>query len=244
MAISACSKYNTEELKQWILRRLGAPFLKVELCEDHLDDEVKQALQWFAAKKGMVKQMVIPVNSGQTEYPLPDEVDTVLDVAFPVPPMDISMIFSPFILVDEKVPYDVFAAPSSVGLYSSFTQTLQYIEVAKRILGAESEWLQKDRVLHLWPLPKDQAAVIIDYKPCFVYLDQLNARDYDIVKRYALAEAKLDLGRIRSKYAEYPTAHGTTTLDGERLLEEATSEIEALNEELAQSAYAMGFVTG
>lgn len=244
MALSACHLMNVDELKQWILRRLGAPYLKVELCDDHLNDEVEEALQWYVAKKGLVKQGLIMVNPGQTEYQLPEEVETVLDVAFPVPPMDISMIFSPFILLDEKVPYDVFAAPSSVGLYSSFTQTLQYVEVAKRILGAESEWLQKDRILHIWPLPKNHAAVIIDFKPCFVYLDQLSQRDHEIVKRYALASAKADLGRIRSKYSEYPTAQGSATLDGERLLEEANTEIEKLNEELAQSAYAMGFVTG
>jgi hypothetical protein len=235
---------NVEDLKQWILRRLGAPFLKIELCDDHLNDDVEQALRWFVAKKGMVKQALIKVNSGQTEYDLPDEVDTVLDLAFPVSPFDISMIFSPYILLDEKVPYDVFAAPSSVGLYSSLTQTLQYVEVAKRILGAEPEWRQQDRRLYLYPKPKVDAAVIIDFKPCYVYLDQLNQRDHEIVKRYALARAKMDLGRIRSKYSEYPSAHGSVTLDGERLLEEANSEIEALNEELAASGYPMGFVTG
>jgi hypothetical protein len=235
---------NEVEIQQWVLRRLGAPFLKVELCEDHLKDAVEEARRWFAAKKGMRYQMIMRVYSNTTEYPLPDEVDTVTDVAFPVPPMDLSLIFSPYILLDEKVPYDVFAAPSSIGLYSSFTQTLQYVEVAKRILGAEPEWLQRDRTLYLFPPPRQDVGVWVEYKPHKVCIDKLNERDHEILKRYVLAAAKRDLGRIRSKYSTYPSAQGEVSLDGERLLEEATTEFEALNNELAQSAYPMGFITG
>lgn len=234
-----------EELRQWILRRLGAPILKVELTECHLDDVIAEAKEWFNAKKGVIKRALMRLTPNQSEYPIPDEMDTVVEVVFPSQPFDFSMIYSPFILLDEKVPYDVFAAPFSAGLYSTFTQTLQYVEMAKRIVGAEWEWRQENRTLVLAPTPKDPSgAIFIYYKTYVEAIEQLNARDFDLLKRYALALAKRDLGRIRSKYDSFPTAAGTTTLDGERLLQEAADEIEKLDEELAQSGYPMGFLTG
>jgi hypothetical protein len=235
---------NNEQMASWIMRRLGAPVIKVELTADHLCDDIEQAIRWFSAKKGVKKQAVMRTYSGKSDYILPDEVDTVLDVIFQIPPMDISLIFAPFILVDEKVPYDVFAAPSSVGIYSSFTQTLQYINTAKRVLGAEPDWRQDGRTLLLFPVPKNDTAVVLDFKSHLLTIDQLNERDHDLVKRYALAKAKMDLGRIRSKYDSFPTAQGTTTLDGNTLLDEAKTEIEALEEEIALSGYPMPWISG
>jgi hypothetical protein len=231
-------------LKQWILRRLGAPFLKVELTDDHLKDAVEDARRWFAAKKGVKQRAMMLMNSSQSEYDLPDEVDAVTDVVFPVPAMDISLVFSPFTLLDDKVPYDVFAAPHSIGLYSSFTQTLQYVEMAKRILGAEPDWRQEGRKLYVFPIPRGSAQMLIEFKSNHVTIDQLNERDHDLLKRWALAQAKEDLGRVRSKYDSFPTAQGNATLDGERLLEEARVAKELLEEEISLSAYPMGFMVG
>jgi hypothetical protein len=236
--------FDYEELKKWILRRLGSPLLKVELTEAHLEDSIASAKMWFSAKKGVRKQTLLPFFSGSNEYILPDEIDTVLEVSFPVAPMDISMVFSPFLLMDEKVPYDVFAAPSSVGLYSSFTQTLQYVEMAKRILGAEPDWRQEGRTLYLFPIPRTNGRIFLDYKSVTFTIEQLNERDFDLLKRYALAKAMADLGRIRSKYDGYPTSSGETHLDGDKLLDEAKEVIEALDEEIGQSAYPIPFLSG
>lgn len=234
-----------EELKKWILRRLGAPILKVELTECHLDDVVDEARHWFNAKKGVIKRAFMRLTPNQNEYPLPDEMDTVVEVVFTSQPFDFSMIYSPFILLDEKVPYDVFAAPFSAGLYSTFTQTLQYVEMAKRIVGAEQEWRQENRNLIIFPIPKDPSnALFVYYKTGIQEIEQLNERDHDLLRRYALALAKRDLGRIRSKYDSLPTAAGATTLDGNTLLSEYEADMERLEEEISQSGYPMGFLTG
>lgn len=236
---------NESELMQWILRRLGAPFLKVELTELNLRDAIESARRWFAAKKGIQKTAPLQVQAGQTEYLLPDGIETVEDVAFMTPAMDISLVFSPFTLIDDKVPYDVFAAPHSIGLYSSYTQTLQYVETAKRILGAEPDWRQEGRMLYIFPIPKSSATILLNYKSSQITIEQLGERDHDLLKRYALACAKEDVGRVRSKYASgFPTAQGHEQLDGERLLEEAAATKEALDEEIALSGFPMGFMTG
>jgi hypothetical protein len=187
---------------------------------------------------------LFPLYSGQVEYALPNDVDTVIDVVFPVPPMDISLIWSPFILVDEKVPYDVFAAPASAGIYSSFVQSLQYIETAKRILGAETEWLQKGRLLYILPVPKLSGNMLVEFKSSNVVLEQLNERDHDLVKRYAVAFAKKDLGTVLSRIDSYPAAQGSVTLDGSRLLDAAAEELQNLEEEIALSGFPLSFITG
>ena len=76
-------------------------------------------------------------------------------------------------------------------------------------------------------------------------IEQLSERDHDLVKRMALAQAKLDLGRIRSKYQSgFPTAQGHEQLDGEILLQEGQAEVELLNQEIGDSAMPMSFITG
>lgn len=238
---------NEDKLKTWILRRFGAPVVKVELDQCHLDDAVSNAKRWFAAKKGVKKQKFTQIIANVTEYNLTlieQDIDKILDVIFPMPGFDVWNVFSPFAVIGESVPYAAFAAPSSGGLYSSYTQAMQHVEMAKRILGAEQQWFQDDRMLRITPRPSQSGTMMIEYSSSKFSVEQLSERDHDLLKRYALTKAKEDLGRIRSKYGTYPTAQGEVSLDGERLLDEAKEEIEALNEEIGQSAMPMYFLTG
>ena len=144
----------------------------------------------------------------------------------------------------EEIPYDVYASAGALGLYSSFEQSLMYINTAKRLIGADLDWSQDDRKLYIYPGNKDSGTAVIFFKTNQFTIEQLGERDHDMLKRYALATAKQDLGRIRSKYDNYPTAQGSVNLDGSTLLEEARVEIEALEEEIALSGFPMGFMMG
>jgi hypothetical protein len=235
---------NREELWKWILRRLGAPLWKVELTQEHLDDSIESAVRWFAAKKGVYRLGALVTLPGKVEYTLAPEVNVVLDVIFEAPQSDISLIFSPFLLLDEKVPYDVFAAPQSIGLYSSYTQTLQYVETAKRILSAELDWQQRGRCLFISPTPKQMRRAIIEFNSSVFNLDDLSERDHDLVKRYALALAMRDLAMVRGKYSSFPGAQGEQTLNVDLLVSKSDEMIEKLNEEITLSGMPMFFSTG
>lgn len=235
---------NREELGQWILRRLGAPFWEIELCEEHVTDAVEQAVRWFAAKKGVSKLYTIATSPGVVEYQLDCQVDRVLDVAYETHRLDLSLIFSPFTLLEEKIPYDVFASGGSAGLYSSYVQALQYIETAKRVLSAEFEWYEINDKLYIAPAPVDSRSLIVWAKINFTQIEELEERDHELVKRYALAKAQQDLAWVRGKYGDYPSAQGSTTLNWDRLLDTATTEIEKLEEEIMGAGYPMGMVTG
>lgn len=230
--------------QDWILRRLGAPIWKVELTCEHVDEAIDEAIRWFAAKKGAFKFGEIQIQPGIVEYQLANEVDIVLDVAFTAPQSDLSLIFSPFLILDEKVPYDVFAAPQSIGLYSSYTQTLQYIETAKRILGAELDWEQRGRCLFISPTPRQAAKAILEVKSSVFNYNELPERDAYLIREYAKAHAMRDLGFIRSKYGSFPGAQGDMSLNGDRLIDTANELIEKLNEEIILTGYPMKWSTG
>lgn len=234
-------------LVQWILRRLGAPLLKVELTADHLADNIEDARRWFAAKKGLKKLLKFPIQATKNEYCLPADVNTVIDVTFSSDPLDLSLFAYPYWLPMEnnQIPYSVFNVHgSSGGAYSNYVQVLQYIEQAKRIMSQEPDWRQEDRMLYVFPVPAQSATALVEYTSHTVKIQELNERDHDLVKRFALAKAKEDLGRIRSKFDNYPTAQGTVAMDGAALLDESRQEIEKLNEEIADSAGPMGFLVG
>ena len=234
------------ELREWILRRLGSPVLKVDLSCQHLDDAVAEAKRWFAAKKGIEREVVIDVFSGVVEYDVPEDCDAVLDVSFSGNKFDISAMFAPYWFVDNRVPYGVFASTRSAGLYSSYVQAMQYTEMAKRVMSADLNWMYypSKRKLMLWPATKYDDKAIVEYKSSVSNLELLTERDHDLIKRFSLAWAKRDLGHIYSKYSSMPAAQGQVTLNGPQLLQEAEAEFQKLEDEIAGSAMPMAFVVG
>lgn len=232
------------QLKEYILLYLGAPQLKVELVQEDLDAAVEQAKRWFAAKKGFKKQFRIFVAANTTEYLLPDDVDTVIDVSFSSSPTDFARVIDPLGLLDQSIPYNLFPAPKAAGLFSSYAEALYYIKIAKRVTGGEFEWRQDGRTLLLLPTPRETGTVIVDYKSNLMSINQLSERDHDLVKRWSIAWAMNKLGEVRSKYDGALTAQGTTGLDGMRLKQEALEKFQMLDDEIAQSGFPMGFLVG
>lgn len=233
-----------DQLTQWILRRLGAPKVCIELTKEHVEDSITDAKLWFASYKGSSKSYLLAVNAGQSKYTLPDDVDVVLDVIFTIKPADISTLFTPVSVFDERIPYDLYANSGQLGTYSSYVQLTQYIELTRRVTNAENDWRQENRDLLLWPVPSGGSNVMVFYSTTQVDFSQLSIRDFEFIRKYALALSKRDLGRVRSKRDEWPSAQGTTRLDGERLLQEAETEMEKLTEDLLSSGSPMPFMTG
>lgn len=234
-------------VKQWILRKLGGPLVCVELSNSQIEDAINDGLQWFVGKKGIQAVRQIRLNAGQTEYKFDEDVDEIEEVIFAENPLDFSTLFSPVPLID-KVPYDLFANPRGGGMYSSFTQALQYIEQAKRITSSEPEWKVIHRTLFVFRVDAAIEAganvAVLIYKPTSIDLEDLKVRDHDMVRHFALAEAKITLGNVRGKYDRYPTAQGTVVLNAVSLLEQGEKEKDSLEEQISNSAGPMGWLTG
>lgn len=251
-----------EQLIAWILRYLGAPFVKVELTKDHITDAIEEARRWFTAKQGMHKLLFWPVVRGESVYKLPDDVEVVINVAFATGGAgDFTSLASAgfgagfggidlyggIIVSGSGATIASLSTLGSVtGPLSEWTQSMQYLEMFARVFGAELDWRQDGRELRLFPPNGYPTGLIcIEYKTNTFTIEQLSDRQHDLVKRYSLMACKKRLGRIRSKYpGGFPTAQGSVDLDGATLLDEARTEEEQLTTEIYEHGFPMGFTLG
>ncbi len=85
--------------------------------------------------------------------------------------------------------------------------------------------------------PVGTVTAFVQYKSSNIgAIEQLPDRDHDLIKRWALARAKQDLGEIYSRYGSWPGAQGNVILNGPQLVAEAEKEMTALGEEIYNSA--------
>lgn len=254
-----------ETLVPWILRYLGAPFVKVELTEDMIKDAIEEARRWFTAKKGFRRILFWDVVNGVSEYVLPLDVEIVLDVAFAAggnstaeniassgfgPGYGTVDIFSGLVVTGSGIQITAYSitggSAGGIGPLSSMTMALQNLEMFARVFSAELDWRQDGRVLRLFPVRGyPTGKIFLEYKSNMLTIEQLGERDHELVKRYALMACKKRLGRVRSKYpGGFPTAQGNADLDGATLLDEARGEEQQLEVEIFESGYPMGFMLG
>lgn len=239
------------ELQEWILKRLGAPIVTVELAECHLEMAIDDAKRWFSAKKGVLRKNMLTTVPGQVAYVLEPDVDTVTDVAFEGNALDLTftgLSGGGFFLPEQmsQIPYQALASPRSGGLYSSIIQVIQNVEMDRRALSIEYDWnwQQATRELFLFPTPRSSIRVMYFYKSRAFNITDLSDREHILLKRYALARAKETLGEIRGKYDSYPTAQGSSSLNGATLKQEAADEMAALDDAMLKETAPLPVVVG
>jgi hypothetical protein len=246
-----------DELKKWILRRFGAPLLVVELPNETLDDCISDAKVWFSAKKGFYISYITRVVP-PAAINLPDGADKVIEVNFNVPDPVAGSTSTLGALVASSVGLSMGIGLGAGGIggglgtgggMAGYAQTMQYLEMMDRLASTEFDWSQEPTPpnglkLHIMGGIGCSVQIRVTYKARTFPVNQLLMRDYDLVRRFALADAKAMLGRIRSKFGSFPGAQGAVELDGQTLLQESQVEMEALNAEIEASGYAGGWVMG
>ena len=101
---------------------------------------------------------------------------------------------------------------------------LAYRKFSQRVLGTEGQWevLGNNRI-KLFPTPRGTFPVMVEYLPKITYFRSPMAKE--ITKRMMVAEAKIMLGNIRSKFAGLPAPDGgTLSMNGEALRTEGQTE--------------------
>jgi len=238
-----------EDIIKRVLRRLGAPTLKIELTKDQTADAYNDAVMWYVGRKGMKKTLTVQVIAGQQDYGnFPKDVDDVVGVT---PPRSGAWDLSPWeaeaaflgmrgFPVGEGNPLSSGASPS----YSALVQNAQYGEQARKVLGRNFswDWDQEHRVVRIYPKPSDGGQMIISYLSNELDLGTLSVRMVNLVLRRTVAEAKEVLGRVRSKYPEWMMAGGERAMDGDTLLMESQTEKDELDEEIDNLSYPIPFL--
>lgn len=246
-----------DSLRDWIVRSLGAPVLKVELHEDMVDDAILDALDWFSDKLGIESVHPFNIIDGQSEYDLhtitglpvkPPSIQDVVNVVFEAPDTILRDDFGFFY----GIPFfggllAAGAGPRVRGqlfAYSSLLQWLQYTETAKRVLSAERSWEYSkfSGILRIFPVPSltvrgalvlKRHVTITGNNPEF---GRLVDRYRRLIKNYALSGSMQRLSRIRGKYDAVPAAGRDFTLNADALMTEANDLKEKAEEEIMSLA--------
>lgn len=256
---------NRAEAIDWIKTQLGGGVVVIELLPNHLETAFSDAIRWYVARKGIKRRAVVNLVSGIVDYVMPDDCDMVIDVIFPGAALDLIGAVNPYSFIDvDNMPIAQSAMAGTPGgqFYSTLKLITQHAETARRVIGSEPAW-EYDKgtnAVHVYPLRQRSGAMVAEYISTIVRTEdpvlpattpvndfrrRMSFRDRDIILRYAMAKAKWMLSRVRGKYTDgMPSAGGSKNLDGDTLLGEAQSEIEALNEEIKALSEPVGFITG
>ncbi len=232
----------TEELKQDVVdeiyNRLGGDMIDVELDPKHYDTSIKRALAKYRQRSENSTEesyAVLELIAEQQTYILPDEVMSVRTIfRRGLGNSQATSNFEPFsagwmnayLLQSGRqggmVMYDLYAgfqelAMRLFGGYLNFTfnPTTKELTLIRKIpIGAEENVL-------LWQY---------NFKPDAIILRDTYSGQW--IKDYSYSQAKYILGEARSKFNTINGPQGGTTLNGDTLKQEATKEIEKLEQDL------------
>lgn len=232
-----------EQIKDYVLVKLGAPVVKVELDEQQLDAAVDFALQVFEdyAPREYFNYYVFNTSPGKSVYTMPADIGLIRNVFYKKQP---SLTFNASDLggalpieyyypggsyssmqgglLDPNQP--IYGRMGEWVLYKQYEQ--MYSRLSSQIGGWE--WIDGFCNIKLYPIPCRCWPVIVHYlqkRPDFKQVTQA-------MQEGALVHAKEMLGRIRSKYKNPPGPNGGMQMDGEKLLEEAEKGQEKWEERL------------
>lgn len=226
---------------QEIKLRLGDLIVDVELQIDHLDLSITKAVERIRQRSDMAKQedfIVIGLEIDKNTYILDKQVLEVREVLR----RNLGVVSSTGSGVDIE-PFSqaymnqflLYNNGGTAGWLTTYDALFQKFELLRRLFGADLQftWNNVSKTLTLHRRIKtNQEAIVHVYRER--HEDEL-FNDYMLVpllKDYALAFAKHILGTAYSKYANVVGPNGGTTLSGETLRTEATTEMERLDMEL------------
>lgn len=220
--------HTLQDLKDWILIKLGAPLLTVELNDQQLNACIGDAIQLYS-KYAYRPEQYLTIN---LKYYKPGKgidltnfkIMSIKDISFQrdnIFGFGQDMFFGAYAFMGQGQgsPFFGYGSGNTVGAWTTYHACHEYFDLTKRMLGSGPDW-QYDRYtkhLRLMPEPRYKHDHFI-LLTCNVEppLDEYYGND--VVKNLSLAEAKILLGTIRKKYS------GTQLLGGGTIDSEIGSE--------------------
>jgi len=238
---------NREQLKSYILRKMGSDLIVVEITDAQLDDCINDATEIFS-KYANISQDFLLLNldlyvQGQG-IQLPNNVLGLFSIEQSgIGQMgNANQIFS--------IKHMMFGAdaliPRGNSAWVGYEVAMQYVDFIKYMTGKgyDFEYNYYTKMLKLFPDPKtevDHGYIIIGVN---TIREEDNMMGEDWVKKYALAQAKILVGTVRSKYGNVQLLGGGNVV-GEDLKTEGKEEAKELMEILQKSeSPCFGFFVG
>ena len=234
------------ELYRYIRSKLGAPLVPVELTDEQIDDCISSAIYNYNKWRNFKESIEFAQLKGNpsTGYDIPIIVggeenitELVFTPRYPINYYDgrdslmrniyIQQIFDNTNLVANAVDYHI-SLVSQQDLDILLNSAIRYEFINKKIF--------------LYPNPPTSVNVGIKYKTALTLSEITNNQQ---VKEFALAEAKIALGTIRSTFGNaIPGGDGMLQLNGSELKAEGTQEKQLLLEDWKKSTNVYEFIIG
>jgi len=219
-----------QQLHDYVLLKLGAPSIEIELDEQQLDLAVDEALDVWEdyAPREFYQYYTFQTLPGKSVYEMPPEVGHIRNVfykeqaqfAFQASDLDGAIPVEYFYpggayssiqggLIDPIQP--IWGRMGEWALYKQYEH--MYSRLSSNIGGWE--WVGGRNNIKLYPVPCAPQYAIVHY------LQKCKDWDcnYQSIREGALASAMMMVGEIRSKYQNIPGPMGGTVLNGQDILQ-------------------------
>lgn len=229
-----------QEVFDYVHNMLGGGMVDVELDPVHYETALTKALTKFRQRSdNSVEEsyMFMPTVVDQNAYTLPNEVIEVRrlfrrSIGSRTGGGDGGTLFEPFNLAYTNT---YLLSSSNLGGLATYDYFSQYQELVGRMFGSfiEFKWNTATKKLTLLQRPRAEEDLLLfcyNYRPDEQLLDDYLAKQW--LKDYTVATCKYMLGEARSKFATIAGPQGGGQLNGDTLKNEATAEMEKLEEEV------------
>ena len=223
-----------EELRKYILRKLGGCNVAVELSQEQIDDAINDSLDLFNKYLCKAEPRVVSNRSGAVMIPLAQGDRGVINVKIMMP--DDTRVYAQMNIFE--IMYRMVFPRMPLGDWYTLKV---YYEMYQKIRGTDPDWYMDESTNTLyvdcWSGPYDIMYVVaMDLTVETVgTLKAAYSRDF---RKLAVAEAKLTLSRIRGKFGDsIPVPGGTMSTDAMRLEAEGDKdkqEVEMMLDKIAR----------
>lgn len=229
-----------ENFKDWIYRKLGWPLVSIELTDEMLDDCINDSileLSEYAYQNRKFYAFKLEDYKRDVGIELPIGVTIVTRVSSNlVGPNAVGAgkidNYMNDLIANGAIGFPILGRPAGSG-WVNYELAMSYLEFSQKMLGGDYDmsYDPRTRILQLWPDPirtEQKKGWIVVECQCMRPDDQQFGDNW--VKRMALAQAKIVLGRVRTKFTgvSLPGGGQVNADDKQEGIDEAT----ALRDEL------------
>ena len=229
-------------VKNFVMRRLGFPRVKVYLTEEQIDDCIWEAINhYYEYHDDIIKQTYLSGAAQTGLYNVPANI---------VPKYITEVIFKPTdplfsltgVMQDVYLLYYLQNAGGASNFIVDYWMTLANYKEYERVLGNQPHWqLINGNQIQLDPVPSVDFTIGIKYMDL---PDEDTIANIRWIRLMTLALAKGVEGEIRSKFSTFHAGSGEIGMNGEALKAESTAERTALLEENFTKQTPLGMVFG
>lgn len=242
---SSFGSMSEDDMKAYLVRKLGYGIIDVELTPEHLQDIMNDTKRWFAFRLGQKRIVQLPLVTSTNVYIMDPDVTEVLQVILPTthfPAVDTDDFSYTYSLL-----FGQWRSPGSSPLpYSDLVQRLQYLKTSSKIFSAnrEFDYNPDTHELQIMPRPSIVGNALVQVWTRNIDVRDFQPEDQQLFLRYLVAHAKETLGDIRDKHDALPDLGGERSLNGEKLLQRAKEDKEQIEKDIINWRRAVPMIIG